>query len=169
MPAPALTRRSLYRVRQFARAVGARPSAADLALVRSRLTRQQQALFLTLSPRDQWHSVQTLRLLPAMLQADADVATAALLHDAGKGWIRLHERVLFVLLSARPSLLHAVVRPGAGWRAALYRSLHHAETGAHLALAAGVSPRAAALIRAHHQPDPADPVARALFDADERA
>lgn len=137
--------------------------------MRSLLSPQQQSLFGGMSPRDQWHSVQTLRLLSPDLQADRDVALATLLHDAGKGRIRLHQRVLFVLLSPFPALLHRLARPGSGWRGALHRSLHHAEAGARLAAIAGTSERTATLIRAHHNPNPYDAAALALLDADDRA
>lgn len=159
-----------YRVAQLRRAVGARPDAAALAAARSLLTPAQLALFMAMSPRDQWHSAESLRLLPPALRADADLAVAALLHDAGKGYVRLHERVLYVLLALAPPLLQRAAAPrGPRWRRALHRSLHHAETGARLARAAGASERAATLIRDHHAPNPTDPAAVALLAADERA
>ncbi|MHB8574394.1 MAG: HD domain-containing protein [Dehalococcoidia bacterium] len=122
-----------------------------------------------MAPRDQWHAVETLRLL-GLLSTDADLAVAALLHDAGKGYIRLHERVLYVLAAHHPALLHRLARSqGAGWRAALDRMMRHAETGAAMTLAAGSSQRAAELILQHHEPNRSDLAALALLDADERA
>jgi hypothetical protein len=162
-------RRLNYRSGQFRRALGAKPARTDIALMRSLLSPQQQALFCSMSPRDQWHSVQTLRLLPPVWRADRDVAVAALLHDAGKGRILLHERVLFVVLSTTPGLLCHLARSGGGWRGALDRSLRHAEAGARLAFAAGASERTAALISAHHQPNQHDAAALVLLDADDRA
>lgn len=158
-----------YRLAQFRRALGARPDAAGLAEVRARLSPAQQALFLRMSPRDQWHSIATLRLLPPAMRADADLAVAALLHDAGKGYIRLHERVLFVLLARTSPLLMRFAAPRTGLRGALLRIGRHAERGAVLAAAAGATPRAVRLIRSHHHPDPRDPAALALLDADDRA
>jgi hypothetical protein len=161
--------RTDYRIGQFRRALGAQPTDADLALMQALLSPAQQALFCGMSPRDQWHSVQTLRLLPPVWQADRDVAVAALLHDAGKGHVRLHERVLFVVLSASPRLLRWLARSDAGWRGALKRTLRHGEAGARLALMSGASQRTAALIRMHHHPNPDDSAALALLDADDRA
>jgi hypothetical protein len=158
-----------YRIGQFRRALGAKPAGADLALMQALLSPAQQALFCDMSPRDQWHSVQTLRLLPPLWQADREVAVAALLHDAGKGRIRLHERVLFVVLSASPRLLRRLAHSGTGWRGALERTLRHGEAGARLALMSGASERTAALIRTHHHPNPHDSAALALLDADDRA
>jgi hypothetical protein len=159
-----------YRLGQFRRALGAQPDAAALAEMRALLTPAQQRLFLQMAPRDQWHCIETLRLLPPALRADRDVAVAALLHDAGKGYIRLHERVLFVLLGRAPWLLRRIARPGGrGLRGALHRSLTHAETGAEMALRASASARTAALIRGHHAPPPGDPAALALSAADDRA
>ncbi len=163
-----------YRIGQFRRALGARPAPSQLAGVRVRLNAAQWRLFCGMAPRDRWHAVETLRLLDERGAADPDLALAALLHDAGKGYIRLHERVLFVLIARWPWLLRRLaVRHGARWRTALYRSARHAATGARLAREAGASERAAALIRYHHRLRDArqtgDPDLLALIDADERA
>ena len=137
--------------------------------MRARLTSAQQSLFLAMSPRDQWHGVETLRLLPAALRDDRELGLAALLHDCGKGYIRLYERVLYVLLARLPWLLVRLAAPRTGPRGALLRLSRHTERGAALAAAAGSSPRTVALIRAHHYPDPNDPAAIALLAADDRA
>jgi hypothetical protein len=158
-----------YRLAQFQRSLGAHPDEDALREMRATLTPAQQVLFLRMSPRDQWHSLQTLRLLPAELRGNTDLAVAALLHDAGKGYIHLHERALYVLLAARPGLLARIAAPRTGPRGALLRMSRHAERGAALATAAGASRRAVALIRDHHHPDPRDAVALALLAADERA
>jgi putative nucleotidyltransferase with HDIG domain len=152
------------------RAFGARPRPEALALVRERLTDRQRRLFAVMSPRDQWHAIETARLLHEAGFEDPDLESAALFHDAGKGYIRLHERVLFVLLARYPPLLRRVARgDGSGWRGSLYRSAVHAEAGARLAREAGLSDRAVRLIATHHAPDPSDAEAVALLDADERA
>jgi putative nucleotidyltransferase with HDIG domain len=159
-----------YRIAQFRRAVGARSTTEQLAQVRSRLTEPQWRLFRAMAPRDQWHAVETLRLLGECGAADPDLALAALLHDAGKGYIRLHERVLFVLLARWPWLLRRLAAPhGARWRTALFRSAIHAETGARLAREAGASERAVSLIRNHHAARSNDAGLLALIEADARA
>ncbi len=159
-----------YRAGQFWRALGARPSESALGRVREQLTADQWTLFVAMAPRDQWHAIETVRLLHEAGHDDPELDLAALLHDAGKGYIRLHERVVYVLLCSSPRLLRRLAQPdGRGWRGALHRSLCHAEAGARLAPAAGASQRVAQLIACHHHPDAADAQAVALLDADERA
>ncbi|HZQ36858.1 MAG TPA: HD domain-containing protein [Dehalococcoidia bacterium] len=163
-----------YRVGQFRRAVGAHPGASQLATARTYLTPSQWRLFGSMAPRDQWHAIETWRLLGDRGRRDRDLALAALLHDAGKGYIRLHERVLFVLIARWPWLLRRLAAPrGARWRTALYRTARHAATGARLASAAGAGERAIALIRYHHRVRDAvqadDPDLLALIEADARA
>lgn len=160
----------LYRIAQLRRAISVRPGPPALTRARSYLTNEQWRLFAAMSPRDQWHGIETLRLLHVAGWEDEDLAVAALLHDAGKGYIRLHERVLYVLLARPPWLLRRLASArGYAWRAALHRSLHHAEDGARLALRAGASARAAQLIATHHRPLLGDAPALALADADDRA
>jgi hypothetical protein len=163
----------LYRARQFSRAVGSRPEPADVEWACDVLGPQMALLFRAMSPRDQAHSLGTLRLLRPDQQQDSDLVVAALLHDAGKGYIRLHERVLFVLLSPFPALLRLLAHPSAhGWRSALHRCRTHAEAGALLAAAAGASDRTVELIRRHHHHRRAgamDPALASLIDADDRA
>jgi len=159
-----------YRIPQFRRALGARPSAAQLSEAQALLNPAQWRLYAALSSRDQWHSSETLRLLGARAQADHDLARAALLHDVGKGQIRLPDRVLFVLLSRMPWLLRRLARPcGPRWRTALHRSATHAAVGAERALAAGCGARVADLIRRHHAARPTDAALAALIAADESA
>jgi hypothetical protein len=161
---------AIYRLRQFRRALGAKPTRAQLDAVQVQLTTPQWRLFCAMSPRDQWHAIQTLRLLRARGAVHADLALAALLHDAGKGYIRLHERVLYVLLTRRPRLLQRLATAqGAGWRTALFRSARHAEAGARLAQEAGASDRVVELIRGHHRAVANDAELAALIDADARA
>jgi len=163
-------RGAFYRLQQFRRALDAAPDAAALYAARQQLSPAQWLLFQTLSPRDQWHSVETMRTVQRAGHFDNDLLTAALLHDAGKGYIALHHRILYVLLARMPLLLRHLAAPcGSPWRTALHRSANHTETGACLALAAGASERAVALIRGHHRLGWADPEARALAIADDTA
>lgn len=159
-----------YRLAQFRRALGARPSPAQIAEARALLTPAQWRLYTGMSSRDQWHSSETLRLLAARGRDDRDLSLAALLHDAAKGYIRLPERVLYVLLARTPWLLRRLASPrGPRWRTALHRSATHADAGANCALAAGCGARVAHLIRRHHTAQPTDAALAALIAADERA
>lgn len=165
---------AIYRFLQFRRALGAKPTTTQLAAARACLSNEQWRLFRGMAPRDQWHAAETLRLLGERAAGDPELALAALLHDAGKGYIYLHERVLFVLLARWPRLLRRIAVPrGSHWRAALYRSASHASTGARLARDADASERTVALIRYHHRTRDAlridDPDLLALLDADARA
>ncbi|MFN8558101.1 MAG: HDIG domain-containing protein [Dehalococcoidia bacterium] len=165
--------RSLYRVRQFGRALGAQPSPDDEALLAAYLSPAERALFDATSPRDQHHHIRTLRLLPAPAPS-RELARAALLHDIGKGYIRLDERVLYVLLAAgAPALLGRLARGRFGRRgplAGVARIHHHARVGADLLRALGAEPRLIDLVARHHDRDAtADPDLASLIDADERA
>ncbi len=83
MTAPA-SPRPLYRVRQFWRALHARPTAQELAAAQGVLTPQQYALFCRMQPSEQAHSLGVLRQLHAQALPPQDLQVAALLHDAGK-------------------------------------------------------------------------------------
>ncbi len=132
--------RPFYRVGQFLKAFR-RPDAAALrAVAAEHLSAKQLALFDALSPYDQQHAVEVLERLRQEGGMEADLAQAALLHDAGKAFARtrLWHRVAHVLAPERDSrLLRAYAR--------------HAEIGAELAEQAGTSPVAVALIREHHR------------------
>jgi hypothetical protein len=161
---------AIYRVRQFAQAVGAwfRPGSADGDLVARYLTPQAYALFRTMPRYDQQHALRVACSLQEQGLADPDLLAAALLHDVGKSAsclpgapgrtnapkatrLRLWHRVATVLMRALwPGLLERIGRDKPGsWRRAFYVQQHHAALGADLALQAGCSARAAALIRDH--------------------
>ena len=164
-------RRPLYRVRQFLRALGARPSPADRAVVAGYLSPWEQRLFERTSARDQFHHVETLRLLSRDGPPSHALARAALLHDVGKGYIRLYERVLYVLLHASaPALLDRLApRNGPGPLGALYRTRHHAAVGAELLRRLGADPRLVELVARHHDPPGDDVELAALIAADDEA
>ena len=142
--------RPLYRSRQFFSSLRPRvdPALRDEAF--ALLSEPLRRLFSSMTPRDQQHGLAVYRRLRAAGESDADLLIAALLHDCGKGEVRLWHRVAFVLLQgAAPVRLRRTASPGdgAGVRATLYRCLHHEALGAQLARAAGCSERTAALIR----------------------
>jgi hypothetical protein len=121
-------------------------------------------LFKTMSPADQRHALRVCRGLSAHGCRDIDMLAAALLHDVGKaqGRAPFWTRPAIVLgRKLTPKLLaHLVVYPGVPatdskplWRRALSCAWYHAEVGAELAAAAGLSERAVLYIRTHHQPD----------------
>src|SRR3990172_8379609 len=98
--------RAAYRSRQFFGALRARVGEEERLEVAAHLTPAEQDLFYAMEPRDQRHALNTLGILRAGGQRDPSLLAAALLHDVGKGPIRLWHRVAFVLLKAvTPGLL----------------------------------------------------------------
>ena len=138
------------------------------------------SLFRTMSPADQQHSLRVCRKLLARGCKDKDMLAAALLHDVGKaqGRVPFWTRPAIVLgKKLAPQLLTRLViypekgneeplegddRPGRDarparpniphWRLSLCYAWYHADVGADLASAAGLSERAVLYIRTHHQP-----------------
>lgn len=130
-------------------------------------------LFLSMSPADQRHSLRVLQGLQERGWTEPDVLRAALLHDVGKaaGRVPFWTRPVIVLLKRfSPSLLASLttypVLPQqlSRWRCALSYAWWHAEVGADLAAQVGLSERAVAYIRLHHQPDCPELVALHLVD-----
>jgi hypothetical protein len=116
-------------------------------------------LFESMSLADQAHCLRVYRGLLARGCRDQDLLQAALLHDAGKGDGRVPfwTRPLIVLgRRCAPRLLRRIaVYPTSSlprWRRALGAAWWHAEVGASLAAAAGLSERVVLYIRTHHQP-----------------
>ena len=146
--------RALYRSRQFFGSVRPRVDAGQKSQAFQLLTEPQQRLFLTMTRRDQQHCLAVYARLRDdghdEDNVDADLLTAALLHDCGKGRIALWHRVAFVLLqTSSPALLRRLAKPGdgTGWRQALDRCLRHPELGADLASDADSNAAVVALIR----------------------
>jgi hypothetical protein len=164
-----------YRVWQFWRSLAPRPlDAEDHAILEAALPPAGCALFATMSPNDQRHSLTVYRALHDQGCADHDLLAAALLHDCGKGGGRvpLWVRPPLVLLRAfAPGLLRRLTGeppPGKSvsrWRRPLYNAWHHPAIGADLAARAGLSERAVLLIRTHHLPDGPAAALHAVDDA----
>lgn len=136
-------------------------------------------LFQSMSPADQRHALRVCRGLAARGCTDEDMFAAALLHDVGKaqGRVPFWTRPVIVLgKKLAPRLLaHLTVYPimdesvGARfiapqngdweslpkWRRSLSYAWYHADVGADLATAAGLSEhrKIVLYIRTHHQPN----------------
>ncbi len=158
--------RAAYRSRQLFGALRSKVAEEERVELAAYLTPGEQGLFYAMEVRDQRHGLDTFGALKAGGQREPSLLAAALLHDVGKGRIRLWHRVAFVLLKAvSPSLLRRLAAgDGPGWRGAFARSLDHAERGATLAEAAGSSAETVRLIRLHRTP-PGDDVALAHLQA----
>jgi putative nucleotidyltransferase with HDIG domain len=144
-----------YRLSQFWHYATAGPlaPAADEA-VSSALSASELQLFRQMQPADQWHAFYVWRRLVDSGQDDADLQTAALLHDVGKAQAapNVLERTLAVLLQFLfPARIAAWSQgPARGWRKPLVVKVRHAAWGAELARGAGSSPLTVSLIERHH-------------------
>ncbi len=118
------------------------------------------SLFQTMSTADQQHSLRVYRGLQARGCTEKDLLAAALLHDVGKGQGRVPfwTRPLIVIgKRCAPRLLARLVtypdENMPGFRRSLSYAWYHADIGADLAAAAGLSEQTVLYIRTHHQPN----------------
>jgi hypothetical protein len=161
-----LVRALRYRLEQTRQQLGfvSPLSSEDIAQVKRWLPAASLALFQSMSDADQQHSLRVCRGLLKRGCTEKDLLAAALLHDVGKAqgrvpfWTRpaivLGKRCVPALLARlviSPHHLSAQHVPR--WRRSLSYAWWHADVGADLAQAAGLSPRAVLYIRTHHQPD----------------
>jgi hypothetical protein len=144
------------RSRQAVRHVVARVSPSERTALGTWLSPAQLALFDTMPAADQRHGLDVVAALTAAGHEDPDLRLAGLLHDAGKGsTVRLWHRVAWSLGQRYGDGVRAALEVAPGFAGPFDRLRHHADRSAELALAAGCSWRAAALIRG--QPGPLDP------------
>jgi len=151
--------RIAYRASQFWKALQSRPTSEQLAEARSILTPELMALFLTIQPGEQAHSLKIMEELEQQGQNNPDLQVAALLHDVGKARypLRVWERIEIVI--AKACLPTQVKGWGAaqpkGWKRPFVIAAQHAVWGAEAAAAAGASPLTVELIRRHQtRPQP---------------
>jgi hypothetical protein len=159
----------VHRVRQFAAHLRARVAPEEERLAQDLLTPEATRLFASMPVPDRRHALDVAGRLLALGVDDRDVLTAALLHDAAKGYrMRLWHRVAGVLLAAMwPSMLRRLADPTTrSWRYPFHLYLHHASLSADLAVAAGASERAGSFIRGSAAEADAH-LLRALTDADD--
>ena len=161
--------RAAYRIRQFLASLGAGLSPQERQIVGARLSEQQQRLFYSMAVRDQRHCLDVFHAVEGGGCQDEEVLLAALLHDVGKGPVRLWHRVAYVLLRALwPRLLARVAQPeGRGWRRAMASLDDHAARSATLAEAAGAPATVVELIRHHQSADASDGRLALLREADD--
>jgi hypothetical protein len=150
-----LWHRFWHRVRQFFGALRPRVTGDERRHAYGYLTPAEQRLFETMTIRDQEHGIIVMRRVAVSAGHDRLLCTAALLHDCGKGHVRLWHRVLHVAVGVSPAWHRKLAaESGAGWRRALWRLLHHAALGADLAAEAGADPDVVRMIRQQDAPQP---------------
>lgn len=154
--------RSIYRSRQFFHSVGASIDDEDRAEVARLLTEGQQRLFFSVTPRDQRHCLDVLHALPPEASSDHDLLVAALLHDVGKGRVRLWHRVVYVLARAVSPQLLRLLASRIGGVASI---VNHSERGAALVEATGASAEVVRLVRHHETAIPDDDPRLAMLRA----
>lgn len=163
-----LLSRAVYRIRQVV--IGVRPAlrAGEVASVRALLNDQERSCFTSMDARDRRHSMDMLLWLRARTTPSRALKVAALLHDVGKGRLRLHERVAFVLFGALPGdvRVRLAAEHASGFRGAMWRLEHHAALGA--AQLEGCSSERVRWLVAHHTDadPPADEELQWLIAAD---
>lgn len=134
----------------------------DYAEVQLWLPASALPLFCSMSTADQQHCLRVCRGLQARGCMDQDILAAALLHDVGKAqdrapfWTRpaivigkVLAPALLTKLAVEPQFCNLQKLPR--WRRQLSYAWWHAEFGAELAAAAGLSERAVLYIRTHHE------------------
>ena len=152
-----------YRLWQVRQQLGfvASLSAEEHSQVARWLPASALPLFQTMSDADQRHSLRVYQGLLGRGCVDRDLLAAALLHDVGKaqGRVPFWTRPAIVLgkLFAPRLLRSLTVSPYEGktiptWQRSLSNAWWHAEIGADLAAAAGLSEESVLYIRTHHQP-----------------
>ncbi len=168
-----------YRLGQVRQQLGfVRPlSMEEKATVAAQVPNTALPLFQSMSLADQRHSLRVYQGLRARGCMEHDMLAAALLHDVGKagGRVPFWTRPAIVLgkriapqflgrIAMRPDITQNGHRTGMKWRHSLANAWYHADVGADMAAAAGLSERAVLYIRTHHQ---ADGPAAVLHEVDE--
>jgi hypothetical protein len=153
-------RRARYRAGQFFGGLKAHVTHQERSQARAILPPDALALFDRLPLDAQRHSFNVLHSVHAAGFHEADLDSAALLHDVGKlaadeGGVRLGLWLRGPLVLAESLAPSALVRiasadPAQGWRYSVYVHREHPRIGAEWAEAAGCTWRTCWLIR-HHQ------------------
>ena len=141
-------------VRRFFRGFRWGVAPAEARAARALLGDAELLLFTTLQARERRHALDVLHWLRAHADPppSRELLAAALVHNAGKGPLHLHERVIFVLLETFAPRLLARLADHGGRRLprALAMQRDHPRLGAARLAEIGSAPRVRELVRRHH-------------------
>ncbi|MEJ2758895.1 MAG: HD domain-containing protein [Anaerolineales bacterium] len=145
----------IYRFRQFARAYTDAPDPQALSRAEQFLSPDLFALFSQMLLFEQAHSLRVFEGIRETDYTQADLLTAALLHDVGKARapLRPWQRAIAVLLKKFMPAAYQRIGEAASlkaWNAGVVVAAQHARWGAEMAAQAGASTLAVKLIL-HHQ------------------
>jgi hypothetical protein len=155
------------KIRRFVRYFIGRVSTAERKALAGWLSAAQLDLFDSMHRADQRHGLDVVAALKLSGHDKPELLLAGLLHDCGKGRrLRVWHRICWSLAERYGSRVQRTAMLVPGFRSAFATIEAHAERSAELALAAGVGPLTADLIR--NQAEPTDEVlGRALLLADQ--
>ena len=156
-----------YRIRQAQQQLGGVEALCsndhvEVQKLLASVSSEAHALFYTMSLADQQHSLRVCRGLQTSGCQDVEMLRAALLHDVGKaqGRVPFWTRPAIVLgkLCIPHMLAQLCVVPTSAtfaqlplWRRTLSYAWWHADVGANLCEAVGLSKQTVLYIRTHHQ------------------
>lgn len=149
-----------HRMGQFFGALRPRVDDGERNQAYGWLNDAQRRVFESMTLRDQQHGIEVCRRVRATAGDDPSMLAAALLHDCGKGEVRLWQRVAYVLLGAMPAWRARIAsEDGAEWRRAFWRLLHHPALGAAMVAETGAEPDVVRMIREQEARSPDDRLA----------
>ena len=155
------------KARRFGRHLVANVSPQERRAVAAWTRPAELALFDAMHVADRRHGLDVVAHLRAAGVADRDVLAAGLLHDCAKGDTGPGPRIAWSLGEVFGPGVRDTAARVPGWRAPMIRLREHAWRSAELCQAAGLPPRAVALIR--EQEHPGDPEYGAAFLAADEA
>jgi hypothetical protein len=155
------------KARQFRAHLRARVTADERQVLTAWTQPAELALFDAMHVADRRHGLDVVAYLRRAGVTDRNVLAAGLLHDCGKGDAGWPPRVAWSLGEAFGSWVWAAAGRLPGWGDAMRRLRDHAELSADAVGAAGLSPRAVALVR--EQAAPSDPDFGRVFHAADEA
>lgn len=155
------------KARQFRSHLLARVAPEERRALAAWARPEELALFDAMHIADRRHGLDVVAYLRSAGVADRDVLAAGLLHDCGKGDAGWPPRVAWSLGEVLGPWVRTSASRVPGWGAAMTRLRDHAELSADAVAAAGLPPRAVALVR--EQDAPTDPVFGRVFHAADEA